>query len=187
MASFYPYLVSSLPALQFGMKPPLTFEGFIAACDGLVPEADMALLRALPSGSAPEPGSDTEAVRRWREFDTMLRNELVMIRAARRKTDGARYLRPDGEPASSYEAHIAINAYRRVSPLEGEREFDFQRWRRLDELAFGHYFDIDALVVYGYKLMILEKWDRIASADGARLVAEALAGVPAGTGSRPGE
>ncbi len=112
-------------------------------------------------------------VERWVEFDTQLRNELVKVRAARRHVDPAKYLKPDIYSPLSV-AHIALAAQRNTSIIEGEKSLDYERWKFLDELAIGHYFDLDALIVYTYKLLILIRWENINSADKERLLEEAI-------------
>ncbi len=182
MASFYTYVVSSLPALLFGMKPPLGFARFLALCKDLIPDEDLALLASLAAGggvSCKDAGNLT--LRRWRSFDTMLRNELVQIRASRKKADPAKYLRSDGCPESSYATHLAINAYRKPSVLEAERSLDADRWAELDELSAGHYFDLDTLIIYALKLLMLERWDKVNTADGRHLLEGALSGGAPGT------
>lgn len=180
MPSYYPYLLSSLPALSFGMKPPMSIEKLIASCRGIIPDQDIDTLKEAVSGYLPPAGQcppeGKGALARWRAFDTMLRNELVKIRASRRKKDPAKYLRKDGCPESAYAAHIAINAYRKPSILESERALDIDRWNELDELVLGHYFDLDALIVYAFKLIILIRWEEIGSADKRGLLEEKLAG-----------
>lgn len=176
MGNFYIYLVSSLPALIFGAKPPFSYEIFLKRCERLIPEKDIELLATIPRLA----GSSCAAVRnetlkKWILFDTLLRNELVKVRAQRRGLDAAKYLRQDGCPESAYTAHIAINAYRKPSLIEAERALDAERWHYLDELAAGHYFDLDTLVIYACKLLISEKWERIRTADAGRLLEEALA------------
>lgn len=109
----------------------------------------------------------------WQTFDTALRNELVRIRAARKQKDAARYLRHDGYTDAST-AHTAVNAYRNTSLLAVERSLDEARWRALDELAAGHYFDFDFLVLYALKLLLLERWQVIRVADSALILEEAL-------------
>lgn len=161
--------------LSFGMKPPLSFDKLVYSCKGLVEDKDIETLKAtvLPDGT--QGGhAENQALMKWRSFDTMLRNELVMIRAQRKKEDPGKYLRQDGSPESAYAAHIAINAYRKPSILEAEKALDLERWHELDELAAGHYFDLDALVVYALKLMILTKWDAIRTADKKRLLERVL-------------
>jgi len=173
MADYYVYLISSLPMLPFGAKPPFSFERFLEKCQGLIPDEETDLLKALGETGVPGYRGSQPTLRRWSVFDTALRNELVRIRASRRHSDPFRYLRQDGytEP---WIAHMATNAHRNPSILDAEKALDQERWRLLDELECGHYFDLDFLLVYGLKLLILERWERIAGADKASLLEEAL-------------
>jgi len=171
MPAFYPYVMSSLPALTFGMRPPVSFTGLLAMVKTLVPDEDLEALASVPAlDAAPCAKADNPTLAQWLSFNTALRNELVKIRASRKKMDPEKYLRSDGYPESVHAAHIAHNAYRRPSLMEAEKTLDLERWRVLDELAFGHYFDLDALIIYGCRLVMLEKWERINTADGARLL-----------------
>ena len=164
MAEFYPYLIASLPTLHFGMKPPFSFEKFLEICYGFIPEKDYLVLSTLPQ---PEHYSEKDkkhrSVERWIQSDTALRNEMVKSRAGRRHTDPATYLRQDTYAGPSLAPIVAAAA---LSPsiLEGEKILDQKRWNMLDELAIAHYFDLDALIVYAYKLLILQRWEKIRSA-----------------------
>jgi hypothetical protein len=64
------------------------------------------------------------------------------------------YIR-EGIPVLGPEA-IARNAFHQESPLAGELMIQRGRWGILDELEFGHYFDLERLIVYKLKLEILE-------------------------------
>lgn len=171
MANLYIYFISSLPLLHFGMKPPFSLEQFLQKCIEYIPPADARILEVI--GSAQYPAKNAPTIKKWLNFDTRLRNELVRLRAGRKKTDPAKYLRPDGY-AGPQLYHIALAAQRNPSPLEGEKGLDMERWRYLDELCFGHYFDLDFLIIYAYKLMLLERWERINKADKARLLTGVL-------------
>jgi hypothetical protein len=165
MADFYPYVIASLPMLHFGMKPPFSFERFLEVCGQLIPQEDVQLLRALPQ---PEQyfinGKRHRIIRKWIGFDVALRNELVKIRAGRKHVDPATYLRPDGYSGSSLApAVMAVNV--NTSLLDAEKTLDEARWKALDELATGHYFDLDFLITYAYKLLILVRWENIRGAD----------------------
>ena len=151
MANYYVYLISSLPSLTFGVKPPISFGGLLKACEGLIPDRDMAIIRALAGPEVDCPKTENITLRKWSSFETMLRNELVKIRAARKKMDPVKYLREDGCAESFYAAHIAINAYRKMSLSESEKALDADRWKYLEELAIGHYFDLDLLITYAIK------------------------------------
>ena len=48
------------------------------------------------------------------------------------------------------------------------------RWKALEELSTGHYFDLDLLITYAYQLLILQRWENIRSADGKTLLAQSL-------------
>ncbi|MEK6727136.1 MAG: DUF2764 family protein [Candidatus Omnitrophota bacterium] len=167
MPNFYVYLISSLPMLNFEAKPPFPFEVFLSMCAEFIPQKDFESLKAISGGQTqtPNPG----IIKKIQGFDTILRNELVRIRAAHKKIDPEKYLRPDGYTGQSI-YHIALAAHRNPSPLEGERILDKERWNFLDELSIGHYFDLDFLIVYASKLLILERWERINRSDKASLL-----------------
>lgn len=170
---YYVYLISSLPMLHLGAKPPFSFERFLAMCEGLILEKEMEALKELNLTDTDSLIAGHSTLKKWYEFDMALRNELVKIRASRRHLDPSRYLRADGYT----EAHLyqaAFTAYRNPSPLEGEKALDQERWRFLEELLQGHYFDFDVLIIYGLKLLLLEKWEKIGTADNAALVEAAL-------------
>jgi hypothetical protein len=171
MPGFYIYLISSLPMLHFGIKPPFSFARFIEICKDKIPDADLEFIKVIVEGDIYKGAQTT--LKQWTAFDIALRNELVKIRASRKHLDSLKYIRGDGyvEP---YIAHIAINAYRTPSLLETEKILDEARWRMLDELTTGHFFDLDFLIAYALKLLILERWQRINSIDKPKLLEEAL-------------
>jgi len=170
MAEFYTYLISSLPMLHLGAKPPFSFEAFLDKCTDFIPARELEILRALKT-QAKEPGP--LVIQRYLGFETMLRNELVKIRASRKKIDAHKFLRPDSYVDPSV-YHIALAAAKNHSPLEGERLLDEARWKFLDEQTFGHYFDLDILIIYAYKLLLLERWEKINTADREQLLEEVV-------------
>jgi len=160
--------------LHFGMKPPFSFERFLEVCRPFIPEKEFQLLRTLPQPEQYfEKGKRHRIIQKWIEFDVALRNELVKIRATRRHSEPATYLRPDGYSGSSLApAVMAANIH--TSVLDAEKTLDETRWKVLEELATGHYFDLDFLITYAYKLLILQRWENIRSADGMILLEQAL-------------
>ncbi|MCX5666448.1 MAG: DUF2764 family protein [Candidatus Omnitrophica bacterium] len=164
MSGYYIYLISSLPVLHFGTKPPFGMEKFFSMCAGLISSDDLEALKS----SLKDDGED-----RYHDFETALRNELVKIRAQRKHLDASKYLRRDGY-ADGWISHIASGAYRNPSVIDREKMLDLDRWRFLDELSIGHYFDMDILMIYARKLSILEKWERVRTADAPKLLEEAL-------------
>lgn len=168
MAEFYTYLISSLPMLHFGAKPPFSYEQFLLKCRELIPAKDFIILKDLISLD-----NQQAVIKEMRNFELLLRNELVKIRALRKKIDPAKFLRQDGYAGPSV-YHAALAAYRNPSPLEGEKLLDEARWKFLDELSAGHYFDLSALIIYAYKLLILERWFNMNTADRDLLLGAAL-------------
>ena len=176
MPAYYIYLISSLPMLHFGMKLPFSFKEFIARCQQLIPEEDLRIIEfASIAGSYPEAPANA-TLKKWQEFDIALRNELVKIRAPRKKIDPLKYLRPDNI-GHLQAAQIAIHAHRIPSLIESEKALDQGRWDFLDGLSLGHYFDIDFLITYAHKLLILERWEKIIQGAGRHLLEETLGAI----------
>lgn len=170
--------------LHFDMKPPFPYEVFLDKCRQFLSESDYKIITALPdvgaplvgaqrAGTRPAPTIGNDTIKKWVIFDTQLRNEFVKVRSGREHVDPSKYLRPDG---SAYGAipHIVLAAHRSHSILEGERLLDRERWNYLNELEFGHYFDIDILIIYAYKLKILERWEGVRSSDKDALLERTL-------------
>ncbi len=170
MADYYPYVIASLPMLQFGMKPPFSFGRFLELCHGFIPEKDFRLLCALPQPEHYQVEGDRPGIiRKWIKFDTALRNELVRVRAGRKHREAAEYLRPGGSIAP---ADVAAGMH--ASLLEAEMAIDRMRWNALEGLAAGHYFDLDSLVTYAYRLLILHRWENVRNAVPRALLEQAL-------------
>jgi len=160
--------------LTFGAKPPFSFEDFIQKCKSLIPDEKVEAIRRISSqGAFPLSGAGSEVLKKWKDFDIALRNELVRVRAARKKVDPLKYLRQD-EYSQPQIVHIASVSLRNPLILEAEKALDLERWRLLDEQSFGRYFDFDALVIYALKLLILERWAKIGVADKERIMQETL-------------
>lgn len=168
MASFYEYLIASLPLLPFEAKPPFTHEQFLARCGEMIPEKDFVLLRSCALAEVPEPEVVQPTLEKWIIFERSLRNELVRLRASRRKVAPEKFLRGETNEPALY--HMALASHRALSLIESEKMLDRARWHKLDELACGHYFDLDALIVYGLKLRILLRWEKIDAASPAGLL-----------------
>jgi len=174
MPSYYTYLISSLPMLQFANSPALTLNDFLGRCAELISQNDLVLIKeALSTDAYALNLSAPEALLKWKEFDLALRNELVKARALRKKVDPARFLRYDTHFDINI-THIAQAALRHTSILDAETYLDLERWKVLDEISRGHYFDLDFLLVYGLKLAILERWAKIEAADKAGLIDKAI-------------
>ena len=174
MPAYHIYLISSLPMLQFGARPPFSFEQFLEICQDKIPNKEIEIIRSAKSVTSGDSCCMKQPVlEQWCFFDLALRNELVKIRAGRKKIEASKYLRQDGF-SQPWIFHIAMAAHRSVNILEGEKVLDLARWNMLDELCAGHFFDLDFLIAYSLKLLILERWDKINSADKTTILAKAI-------------
>lgn len=162
MAQFYTYLISSLPVLQFGTKSPFALSQFLSMCQELIPEQDFEILKNINNFDFL--AANQETLKQWLDFEITLRNELVRIRATRKKVDPVRYLRRDGLSDNNLH-NLAMTAHRSSSLLESEKFLDLERWKKLDELSVGHYFDLDFLIIYAIKLQIVIRWENISKVD----------------------
>jgi hypothetical protein len=172
MPDFYTYIIASLPALTFPALPPINRQKFLDACRDLVTAEELLLLEALLEDKE-LPVKDYALLARWVDFDTALRNELVNLRAGRKRKDPQKYIR-ENIYWSPEAIHAAMAAYKDISILDAEKILDLERWRYLDELCAGHFFDFEFLIVYALKLKILERWEKIRRADKVKLLEEAL-------------
>ena len=150
--------------LQFGMKPPFSYSDFLEKCGSELSREDMEALKE----------EKTPLLKEWKIFDTRLRNELARARAVKRGKDPANYLRGSAgfDPFIAPLAHWAIN---QDSPMDSEMYLDKIRWEKIEGLKTGHYFDMGYLAAYGLQIQILERWDKINSGDGMKVL-EGLVG-----------
>jgi hypothetical protein len=179
MPNYHPYLISSLPYLQFGTKAPMEFNRFLQLARDFIPQKESAVLENCADifkGPYNDKNKASSIVRAWHDFEFGLRNELVKIRAKRLHKNAEPFLRNYLEVDPSF-AHKLSEITRQPQPLEVERLLDVLRWNKLDELCFGHYFDIEFLFVYAQKLLILSRWDTIRGADKPQLLNGVIAAV----------
>ena len=173
MSNYYTYLISSLPGLYFEAKAPFSFQGFLELCSPLISESDLNILKQTSITTSYSYNGTQPTLKKWSAYETALRNELVKTRAARKHIDPSVYLRGDSYADPSI-THIALSAHRSPSILEGEKILDLQRWHVLDGFSMGHYFDIDFLITYALKLLILERWENMRALDKDRALEDLL-------------
>lgn len=174
MPSYYIYLISSLPMLQFNAKSPFSVDSFLNRCAELIPAKDVNFIKQVITADAYTLELSRDGIlSKWKAFDLALRNELARARAARRKISADKFLH-EGALFDINITHIAHASLRKNSILEAEKYLDLERWRVLDEICAGHYFDLDFLLVYALKLAILERWAKIDAADKAEMAKKVL-------------
>ena len=103
----------------------------------------------------PDAGEAPGICRQYHAWEKSLRNRLVTLRAAEQELDESQYLREVPDVFGT--AAVAGEAMGKATPLEAELFLDASRWTYIDDLAFGHYFDVEFLRAYRLKLQLLER------------------------------
>lgn len=149
----YYYLISSLPSLRWGETPVVDLEQFMALCRQHLNRGDFERLNATtlqPGGKFNFPCRSTAA--RWRQWDAELRRAMEERRVQQRSGRAASQCQP-------VHASLAVaEIYSHKNPAVREQSLDHLRWKQLDELEFGNYFDLNKLYIYKFKLLLHEKW-----------------------------
>lgn len=100
-------------------------------------------------------------LRQWQEFELGLRNALVRLRAPILNVTPETYIRVQSSGDDGSSRPGLMDAARQTmsdeSPLSAEHHLGRLRWQYLSELAVGHYFDLDAVIVYFLKLQLLAR------------------------------
>ena len=155
MGQYY-YLVPQLPYLVFGQPPPMPPEAFRELAMSLLDEEDAALLDMLGPGLKPDDSSSSgsDFIDKWREWERILRLNLVKYRAGKLKRE-APAVEPPVLPSDA--ASAAAKAVQE-SPLEGEIVIDKARWNAIDTLLENSGpFDRNIVFAYMLKLIILNR------------------------------
>jgi hypothetical protein len=162
----YYYLAASLPALSMEAPPPMSGRAYRALCQEHLSAGDFRVLdEALTPGDEPPRSA---LGREWWDHDRDLRNAVVRIRASRLRTDPAPFLRADAFDTSCERA--AADAYAKPNPRERELALDRFRWLQLDALAGYDPFSVRALVAYGLKLRLVERWAAMDAGKGRQTI-----------------
>ena len=173
MASDFFYFISSLPLLRFGEKAPLTYESFLASSRDCLSEQEAGVLASLQLCPERARAVDLPVIEEWQQEETYLRNLLAAQRGRNRKVEASGWQRE-----SSHYSALLVKRIEEIMALpnawEKEQAVDFLRWQRLDELNAGHLFDFATVIIYAYRLLILEKQRLREEEAGSRFAVELL-------------
>ena len=172
MNSYY-YLISSLPGISLDSRPQLSLDDFRASCADQLSTGDSEALEAMLQAEIAKPHRHP-FVARWNARETQLRNASARLRAVKRQTDASPYIRPH----TGFD--VAINdrvedAFTEPTPLAREQALDQIRWNVLDELVGPNPFSAAAVLAYGVKLQISERWAMLDSEAGQARIGAVLA------------
>ena len=169
----YYYLISSLPGITLDASPELSLDAFRSLCADHLSQGDgLALTCVLDLEAAQAPTHPFAAS--WGARETQLRNAAVRLRAAKRQQDAGSFLRDHTGFDVGLEEGVE-EAFNQPHPLARERALDQIRWQVLDELAGTDPFGSGAVLAYGVKLQIAERWADMDQAAGQAKVNAAIA------------
>ena len=169
----YYYLCASMPMLNFGTKPPMSNEEFIASSDGQLTDSDLEALKKSVLNPQSGIGRSQTVLKKWNDFEISLRNEIVISRAKKMRKDSADYIRGDYVPEPGL-AVLITEAFAEGTPLELAKRMDLARWDKLEEIGGQHYFNLSFLIVYYLKLQLVNKWHNIITEKGEEILEELL-------------
>lgn len=150
----------------------MTVDVFCAQCQEYLSPQDAATVLALMNGG--ETLFVNRTARGWNDFNRAIRNELVLSRSKKYALDPATYFQGERE-ADMRVIDLLEYASEAENPLASEKIIDHFRWALLDDLAQGHFFDLDFLIAYGLKLRIAERYANVATDNGLKRFEEITA------------
>lgn len=177
MKEQYYYVIASLPYLSLNEKLPISKDDFLAICKKYLKKIDFSIIASVNLFDVEKHKAPLDIIRRFFSWERGVRNALVKLRAERLGLDSDDFIR--GDISDHLTGHFAEEAFNAASPLMAENILNKARWNYLDELEFGHYFDIEILVVFFIKLQILERMSSFDADEGReRLNAIVSQGAP---------
>lgn len=144
MDSYY-YLVAQLPLLRFEVEPGIAAEVLLEEADKWLPEAASQLLREIEARGIDRVRRLPGALWPLVEFEIQLREDVGRWRQA--KHAGEDY-RPRSFDRSLLEEG---------TPLDVERNLMQLRWAVLDDMGALHHFDLESVIIYLCKLLIVRR------------------------------
>lgn len=139
-------------------KPPISLDQFCAIVEQGLGEVDSARVLGFRFVEGAPAGELTGLGDAFWKMEKNLRNELVRLRSSAAGTDPRASLRDEEEDPFVTEAAAA--AFKAESPLEAEQILDNWRWKMIDQLQSGHFFDEDFFAAYYLKLQLLIRKDQ---------------------------
>lgn len=155
MKEQYYYVTTSLPSLSLSEELPIRKDDFLANCEKYLKKTDFNILESVSLFDVEKDEAPLDTVKHFFGWERGIRNALVRLRAEGLGLEPDEFVR--GEIVDHSQTLLAEEAYNADSPLVAEGILNKARWRYLDELEFGHYFDIERLVIFFIKLQILER------------------------------
>lgn len=159
MSQFY-FTVSSLPLLLFDADLTLSAESFVGLCKDQLPQSSFSEFKDAIKHEGKTQNKTAKMLRLWTQS---LNYELARLRAQKLGWDfDEQYEVPYFQATEA----TARESFNEESPLLAEEILNRARWNYLEELEIGHYFDLEKLIIYYFKLVLLNGKSLLTKANG---------------------
>ncbi|MDD4202054.1 MAG: DUF2764 family protein [Candidatus Omnitrophica bacterium] len=146
MVKGYYYLIASLPFLSLEKELRISKEQFLLECEKWLSEKDMDILLNSVVFEDDIDFEKDDMLSIWKAFDAFLRKQL------------ARYRENTKEGLKSSVTDKTIKEIvEQQDPLKKEKVLAEKKLEILDDLEQGHVFDLEAVIIYYLKLVIIER------------------------------
>ncbi len=167
MSGMYYYLIASLPTIAFDQAMPVDYDDFLADCQRMLSEKDFDVLKKATLDHD-QSGDQSRMLITLAHINRQIRNQWVRVRAKALDKDASGYIRDDGGFDREAE-EVVQQAHHAAHPLEADQYLSRYLWQKFDEMAQGHFFDLDCLIVYALKLQILERQQQMTQEHGMKI------------------
>ncbi len=141
----YYYVVAQLPLLYFDKETTMTTRMFLQEAEKWLSRRDFAILSRARYDSTDIEIKKPGLLQQYVEWEYKFRRELADWRRSMR--EGMDY-----KPES-----FSVSLVKEGNPLEVERALLKRRWDFIEQAESDHHFDLEFLILYFFKLQILEK------------------------------
>ncbi len=155
MSNSYYYLIACLPYLSFQKPQAISILEFSSRCNSYLKKNDFEVTQSIISGNPNKAAQSLKVVSEWLKWDMELRAELAGLRAKAKGWTESLDAAKQGAKTSSY--NLAMDIFSAASPMDADEMLELARWRRLESLEHGQYFNLEWLAVYCLKLQIMER------------------------------
>lgn len=141
----YYYVVAQLPLLFWDKEPTITSDAFLDEAEKWLSSKDYAILSNARYDATDIGIRSPKLLKDYVEHEYTFRTELAAWRKAQR--DGV-----DFKPES-----FNVSLIKDGNPLQVETALLQRRWDMISAVEPDHHFDLEFLILYFFKLQILEK------------------------------
>lgn len=139
MGKYY-YFVSQLPFLAFGQNCRISKEWFLEQAEKWLSARDFSIISRTGINDFYPRNEDNPVLAKYKSFELALREDIAAFR------------KNENRPVNSFNLNLSEG-----TPLEIERKLLNLRWKFIESLESGHFFDLEILLLYLLKIEILER------------------------------